>query len=99
MKLTKKLLLTGLLQYNYFPAQNKYHEEIPSIFNTKSLTLKIASKINHQDRRKNKNYYGYDHVEYKATKFNNVPRYFGIPHPKAYVDLCFCISGSPNNFL
>lgn len=89
MALTKLQLIRGLLQHNYFPAQKGSREEMPPIFLTESLKLSTAKKIHSEKKRTNRNYSGYDFVEYKATKFNNVPRYFGIPHPKAHIDLAF----------
>jgi reverse transcriptase-like protein len=92
MGLDKNELLEGLIRYNYFPAQKKRREEMPPVFSTTSLSVTTAQRLKESKRRVNKNYQGYDQVEYKATKFNNVPRYFGIPHPKAYADLCFDIA-------
>ena len=92
--MNKKKLLKGLLQHNYFPAQKKTKEEMPPVFSSTSLSIPIAESIHKQKKRKDKNYSGYGYVEYKATKFNNVPRYFGIPHPKAHIDLTFTIVDS-----
>ena len=35
---------------------------------------------------------GYDQIEYRATRFNNVTRLMHIPHPLPYARLCKCIS-------
>lgn len=84
MSLDKKSLLKGLLQHNYFPSQAKKKEEIPPILNSKYLTPKISEKLIDLDYRKG----GYDQVEYRLTRYNNVPRFLSIPHPIAYAKLC-----------
>jgi len=92
MSISKIFILEALFQKNYFPSQKRAREEMPPILSTESFTVDVAKLIHAEKRRSSKNYSGYDQVEYKATKFNNVPRYFSIPHPKPYVDLCFNIS-------
>ena len=84
MGLDKKFLLKGLLQYNYFPSQKKDKEELPPILNSECLTTEISEKLKELDSRKG----GYDQVEYKVTRYNNVPRSLSIPHPVAYAKLC-----------
>lgn len=84
MSLNKESLLKALLQHNYFPSQKKNKEEIPPILNSKSLTPKISEKLMVLDYRKG----GYDQVEYRLTRYNNVPRTLSIPHPIAYAKLC-----------
>ncbi|VUT27785.1 MAG: Reverse transcriptase (RNA-dependent DNA polymerase) [Candidatus Syntrophoarchaeum sp. GoM_oil] len=84
MSLDKKFLLKALLQYNYFPSQKKEKEEVPPILNSKCLTPEISEELIKLDNRKN----GYDQVEYKLTRYNNVPRSFNIPHPLPYARLC-----------
>ena len=92
MTVNKSFVLEALFQNNYFPSQKRAREEMPPILSTEKFTVDVAKLIHAEKRRSSKNYSGYDQVEYKATKFNNVPRYFAIPHPKPYVDLCFNIS-------
>lgn len=74
--------------------QKKSREELPPVISTDTLTVEVANIIYKLPKRSSKNYAGYDYVEFKATKFNNVPRYFGIPHPKAHIDLAFEIANS-----
>jgi len=85
MSLDKEFLLKALLQYNYFPSQKKAKEEIPPILNSKCLTPEISQnliKLNLRDKE------GYDQVEYRLTRYNNVPRSLSIPHPLPYAKLC-----------
>jgi hypothetical protein len=84
MSLDKKFLLKALLQHNYFPSQSKDKEELPPILSSKSLTPKISEKLAKLSSRKE----GYDQVEYKLTRYNNVPRPLSIPHPIPYTQLC-----------
>lgn len=84
MRLDKKFLLKALLQHNYFPSQNKHKEELPPTLNSKRLTPEISEKLKELPSRKG----GYDQIEYKVTRYNNVPRPLSIPHPIAYAKLC-----------
>lgn len=84
MSLDKKFLLKALLQHNYFPSQGKNKEELPPILSSKRLTPKISKKLVKLSSRKD----GYDQVEYKLTRYNNVPRPLSIPHPIPHTQLC-----------
>jgi len=84
MSLDNEYLLKALLQHNYFPSQRRNKEELPPILNSKSLTPKISEKLIKLSCRKG----GYDQIEYKLTRYNNVPRPLNIPHPIAYAQLC-----------
>ena len=84
MSLDKNFLLRALLQYNYFPSQRRNKEELPPILNSKSLTPEMSEKLIKLPYRKS----GYDQIEYKLTRYNNVPRPLNIPHPIAYAKLC-----------
>jgi len=84
---TKDFVLKSLLQKSFFPVQKKNREELPPIFNSESFTKDVAVELNKIASRKG----GYDQVEYKGTRFNNVHRVFSIPHPKPYAQLAtFC---------
>lgn len=87
MSLNKKFLLKSLLQYNYFPSQKISKEELPPILNSKNLTPEISEKLIRLQYRKK----GYDQVEYKLTRYNNVPRPLSIPHPLPYAKLCYSL--------
>ena len=89
MPVDRNFLLNALLQHNYFPLQKRNKEEMPPLFSSILLTEDVAIKIKKLEYRKNKFYQGYDQIDYKATRFNNVPRLLSIPHPKAYINLSF----------
>lgn len=90
--LNKNAVLDSLLKYNYFPYQKKDYEEMPPVFNTQSLEEDIAREIMKAPKSGFRNNSGFDVLNYKSTRFNNVPRVLSIPHPKPYIDLCFSIS-------
>lgn len=89
MALDRDFVLNALLQHNYFPLQKRSKEEMPPLFSSIHLTEDIARAIRNLAYRSDRVYSGYDQVDYKATRFNNVPRVLSIPHPKAYVNLSF----------
>ena len=49
-----------------------------------SLDKEFSKKLKDLDFRKG----GYDQIEYKLTRYNNVSRPLSIPHPIAYAKLC-----------
>lgn len=85
----------GLLCYNYFPMVRVHRDDIPPMFSTEDFTTNIAdqmiqaqqSGVASNQRRGD----GFDQVEYRATRFNNVLRVLHIPHPYPYAQLCRCI--------
>jgi hypothetical protein len=85
----KDYVYNGLLRYNYFPMVKEYLDEIPPVFSSKDFTPDIAETIVHQGESRKK---GYDQIEYRATRFNNVTRLMHIPHPLPFARLCKCIS-------
>jgi hypothetical protein len=99
MSVDKEFLLIALLQHNYFPMQKKHREELPPIFSSVGLTEEVAEKIKDlKYRGGNGNPSGYDQIDYQATRFNNVPRTLSIPHPKAYIDLCYALVDNWEHF-
>ncbi len=97
MALDSSFVLNALLKYNYLPLQKKNKDEMPPVFSTDGFTKGIAEEIKNIKRRKHETYGGYDQAEYRATRFNNVPRILSIPHPKPYVNLAFCIHDNWDN--
>ena len=89
----KDYVYNALLRYNYLPIGKKYPDDIPStVFSTENLTPAIANEMLGKgiiESRKNR---GYDQIEYRTTRFNNVTRLMHIPHPLPYANLCKCIS-------
>lgn len=84
MSFEKEHLYEALLRWNYFPNQKKGLSELPPTFTTRQLTPDIANILADKvSSRKG----GYGLVEYKSTRFNNVPRILGIVHPTAHTHL------------
>ncbi|MFS1525801.1 antiviral reverse transcriptase Drt4 [Microbulbifer sp. 2304DJ12-6] len=90
--LKKKKISDSLLKWNYFPIQKKNREEIPPVFNSSSFNEGVATLLCNTKSRLG----GYDQVEYRATRFNNVPRSLSIPHPQPYAKLCLEIQSNWN---
>lgn len=86
-KIDPASLLSGLVQHNFFPAQKREEGEMPPIINSATLTPAIADQLRNLASRRD----GYDQVEYRSTKFNNVSRPLAIPHPVPYSKLCYVI--------
>ena len=93
-KIDQAALLSGLIQHNFFPAQKKDEGELPPIINSATLTPSIAYQLRNLHSRKG----GYDQVEYRLTRFNNVPRPLSIPHPVPYSKLCYAIQDNWKEF-
>jgi len=81
-------LYEGLLRYNYFPMVKEKRDDIPPFFATDTLSPDVANQLaaipDSAPRKKD----GFDQVEYRTTRFNNVLRLMHIPHPKPYARLC-----------
>ena len=87
----KDYVYSALLRYNYLPIGKVHPDEIPSkIFSTEDFTPDVADEMLNQYESARK--IGYDQIEYRATRFNNVTRLIHIPHPLPYARLCKCIS-------
>lgn len=80
----KRAIYRGLTRYNYFPNQKSGLSEIPPCISTRQFTPEICESIASLKETKDRRSKGYDVVEYKATRYNNVPRVLSLIHPKAY---------------
>lgn len=76
--------LEALTRWNYFPNQKDSSTELPPCFSTKRFTPEIAEELARAELSKDRRLYWFDLVEYRATRFNNVPRVLGLIHPLAY---------------
>ena len=88
----KKYVYNALLRYNYLPIGKKHPDDIPSkVFSTEDFTPEVADEMiaKYECTKRDK---GFDQVEYRTTRFNNVTRLMHIPHPLSYARLCKCIS-------
>ena len=89
----KDYIYRGLLGYNYLPMVSPKSDGTPPVFSTEDFTPKIADEMlgkhKPEDRKK-----GYDQIEYRVSRFNNLPRLMHIPHPLPYARLCQCIKNT-----
>lgn len=76
--------LEALTRWNYFPNQKDSATELPPCFSTSRFTPEIADELAMLEVSKDRSTYQFDLVEYRATRFNNVPRVLGLIHPLAY---------------
>lgn len=84
----KRFVYEALSRHNYFPNQKANIGEIPPIFSSRRFTPEIIEKIIAEgDIPDERGRMGYDLVEYSSTRYNNVPRTLGIPHPMAHSKL------------
>ncbi|MBP1317122.1 antiviral reverse transcriptase Drt4 [Herbaspirillum sp. 1130] len=84
---TKRYVFEALTRHNYFPNQKLSIKEIPPCFGTTTFTPEVAQILAQTKKEAVRGRLGYDHVEYAATRHNNVPRKLGLVHPRAYADL------------
>lgn len=91
MIVDKDYALNALLCENYLPTQRKNREEMPPIFSTKSFAPDVARALVKLNFRKIDGYSGYDQIDYKLTRFNNVSRILSLPHPLPHAKLCISL--------
>ena len=76
--------LEALTRWNYFPNQKDSSTELPPCFSTSRFTPEIAEELTYVAINPERKAYWFDLVEYRATRFNNVPRVLSLIHPQAY---------------
>jgi|TARA_R110000787_G_scaffold267761_1_gene374135 hypothetical protein len=74
-------------RYNYFPNQKSAFSEIPPSISSRQFTPEVCESLAALERPESRRGHGYDVVEYRSTRFNNVPRILSIPHPKPQAEL------------
>ncbi|MGA6099129.1 antiviral reverse transcriptase Drt4 [Stutzerimonas marianensis] len=79
--------LEALTRWNYFPNQKDSSTELPPCFSTSRFTPEVAEELSEIALTSDRKDFQFDLVEYKATRFNNVPRALGLIHPLAYSKL------------
>ena len=88
--LTSDEVYASLLRRNYFPMSKRHLDEMPPVFHTDLLDPNIANKL--IDNFKNKRKRGFDQIEYRVTRFDNVTRVMHIPVPLPYAELSKCVA-------
>ncbi|WP_413615124.1 RNA-directed DNA polymerase [Halomonas cupida] len=79
MDFHKRHLFEAMTRWNYFPNQKDGVGELPPIVSSRRFTPEISSCL--LDTRKRHG--GYGVVEYRSTRFNNIPRVLSLVHPRA----------------
>lgn len=74
----------ALTRWNYFPNQKDSSTELPPCFSTSRFTPEIAEELSNIRLSEERKALQFDLAEYKATRFNNVPRTLSLIHPLAY---------------
>ena len=88
----KNYVYNALLRYNYLPMGRSHPDDIPfKVISTEDFTPDVVNEMldKYEGAGRHK---GYDQIEYRTTRFNNVTRLMHIPHPLPYARLCKCIS-------
>jgi hypothetical protein len=83
----KRNLYEALTRYNYFPNQKSSIGELPPCLDTRQFTPEVCEALVKATDTTRKKGDGYDVVEYKATRYNNVPRILSLIHPQAHAML------------
>lgn len=76
--------LEAMTRWNYFPNQKNSATELPPCFSTSRFTPEIAEELARLVISSERKTYQFDLMEYRATRFNNVPRVLSLIHPLAY---------------
>lgn len=103
MSIDKDYIYEGLLGYNFFPMVKEKRDDLPPLFSSDSFSPLVADKLilqqnsldqNTQCRKKHE---GFDQIEYRTTRFNNIIRLMHIPHPTPFAYLCKCLRDNWDN--
>lgn len=88
----------ALLRHNYFPMVKSRRDDLPPVFHTEAFTVAIANDLIHAMQSHQRRSEGYDHVRYRANRFDNTVRRMDIPHPLPYARFCQCIYQNWSHF-
>lgn len=72
----------GITRWNYFPNQ-KLSAEIPPSITSRRFTPEVAQKLLNGSIGSRRFREGFDFVEYRSTRYNNISRTLGLIHPFA----------------
>jgi hypothetical protein len=86
----------ALVRWNYFPNQKLSASELPPNITSRRFTPEVAKELCTIRGRKK---LGYDFVEYRATRYNNVSRVLGLIHPLAFARIFEMFSGNYENLI
>ncbi|KIO34960.1 hypothetical protein DB48_19165 [Shewanella sp. cp20] len=84
-------MFRSLSRYNYFPNQKQSIGELPDCFSTSKFTPEVCLKLLSGGISKSRKRSGFAPVEFKSTRYNNIPRILSLVHPVAHAQLCLHI--------
>ncbi|MCK7460303.1 hypothetical protein [Idiomarina aminovorans] len=58
--------------------------ELPPCFSSRQFTPEVCKALSEADNGPSRKKNGFDLVEFRATRYNNVPRILALVHPKPY---------------
>lgn len=73
----------GLTRWNYFPNQKLSASEIPPSITSRGFTPEVAQKLLTSTLGLRRAREGFDFVQYRSTRYNNISRSLGLIHPFA----------------
>lgn len=80
--------LEALTRWNYFPNQKASATELPPNICTRRLTPEVVREVSkHANISRERKKLGFDLIEYRATRYNNVSRVLGLIHPRAFAEI------------
>lgn len=92
--------LEALTRWNYFPNQKESATELPPNISTRRFTPEIANKLLQTiPLSKERTKLGFDLVEYRATRYNNVSRVLGLLHPRAFAEVFGVMESNRENLI
>jgi hypothetical protein len=80
----------ALLRFNYFPMVKNRRDDLPPVFHSEQFTPTVADDLIAAMATQNRKA-GFDQVEVRTTRFDQVIRQMHIPHPLPYARLCQCL--------
>ncbi|MFS2096276.1 antiviral reverse transcriptase Drt4 [Pseudomonas sp. Pseusp11] len=92
--------LEALTRWNYFPNQKESATELPPSISTRRFTPEVAHKLLEDVKlSKDRKRLGFDLVEYRATRYNNVSRVLGLMHPLAFAQIFSVMASNRENLI
>lgn len=100
MGLDNRHFLEALTRWNYFPNQKALATELPPNISTRRFTPEVARKLIETIKINNERKpLGFDLVEYRATRYNNVSRILGLIHPLAFARIFEVFEANHENLI
>ncbi len=86
----KSYAYEALLRFNYFPMVKNRRDDLPPVFHSEHFTPTVADELLTAMASQNRKA-GFDQIEVRTTRFDQIIRQMHIPHPLPYARLCQCL--------